>query len=173
MGDREFWRRGGIRTPGTGFSPYNGLANFPVFTAWCSESISYVRMRCPTMVQKTPVRQHLCNYCATQNFNGLSYRCTRITSANDRASYGSAISGAPPGSGHTSQYKVPMHNRTSTSVLPVIRAKSPKVPVRITCYALPITHPVEVRAVLPRLFPSRAVKSQRLYLLIEYFQRHF
>ncbi len=57
------------------------------------------------MVQKTPVRQHLCNYCATQNFNGLSYRCTRITSANDRASYGSAISGAPPGSGHTSQYK--------------------------------------------------------------------
>jgi|GEM_PF-5722274 hypothetical protein len=40
-------------------------------------------------------------------------------------------------------------------------------------YALPITHPVEVRAVLPRLFPSRAVKNQRLYLLIEYFQRHF
>jgi hypothetical protein len=62
-------------------------------------------MRCPAMVQKTPVRQHLCNYCATQNFNALSYRCTRITSANDRASYGSAISGAPPGSGHTSQYK--------------------------------------------------------------------
>jgi hypothetical protein len=77
----------------------------PRFTAWCSESISYVRMRCPTMVQKTPIRQHLCNYCATQNFNGLSYRCTRITSANDRASYGSAISGALPGSGHTSQHK--------------------------------------------------------------------
>jgi hypothetical protein len=41
------------------------LNRFPHFTAWCSESISYVRVGCPILVQKAGIREHLCNYCAT------------------------------------------------------------------------------------------------------------
>jgi hypothetical protein len=42
------------------------FSKFPRFTPWCSESMSYVRIRCPTLVQDTPVRKSLCNYCATK-----------------------------------------------------------------------------------------------------------
>ena len=41
------------------------LSKFPRFTTWCSESTSYVRVRCPIFVQNGPIREHLCNYCAT------------------------------------------------------------------------------------------------------------
>ena len=42
------------------------FGKFPRFTAWCSESTSYVRMRRPTFVQNTAVWAHWCNYCATK-----------------------------------------------------------------------------------------------------------
>jgi hypothetical protein len=44
--------------------PYSGLANSP-FHSLVSESINYVRMRCPTLVQNAPDPRQLCNYCAT------------------------------------------------------------------------------------------------------------
>jgi len=45
--------------------PHNGLAISP-FHSLCSESMSYVGMRCPTLAQKTPVGHSLCNDCATR-----------------------------------------------------------------------------------------------------------
>src|SRR5258708_30277684 len=42
------------------------VSKFPRFTAWCSESTSYVRVGCPILVQKAAIREHLCNYCATR-----------------------------------------------------------------------------------------------------------
>jgi len=39
----------------------------PGSTAWCSKWTSYMRLRCPTLVQTSPVWQHMCNYSATRN----------------------------------------------------------------------------------------------------------
>ena len=47
------------------------FSKLPDSTACCSDSVVYVRMRCPTSVRNRHVREHLCNYCATENNNDL------------------------------------------------------------------------------------------------------
>ena len=48
------------------FSPLQRFSKLPVSTACCSDSISYVRVRCFIVVQRTGVWEYLCNYCATR-----------------------------------------------------------------------------------------------------------
>lgn len=52
--------------------------------------VNSVRVSCLIVGQRGPVREHLCNYCATRIFNGLSRRCTPTASANDGVSCGYA-----------------------------------------------------------------------------------
>ena len=80
----------GIRTPGRSFGPYNGLANSRFHTLLFginrlrSDELPHCRAKSHC---SGAFVQLLCN----QNFNGLSCRCTLITSANDGASCGFTI----------------------------------------------------------------------------------
>jgi hypothetical protein len=57
------------------FSPVQRFSKFPDSTAWCSKSISYVRVRCPPFVQK-PVFGTICATIVQprvgQNYDGSS-----------------------------------------------------------------------------------------------------
>jgi hypothetical protein len=69
-GDFSYGGEWGIRTPGTGFSPYNGLANsrfhcllFGINDLQSGEMLLFG--------PETPAGQLLCNYCATKKYSGL------------------------------------------------------------------------------------------------------
>src|SRR5258708_9509050 len=66
------------------------FSKFPCFTAWCSESISYVRVGCPILVQKAAIRKHLCNYCASR-MSTVYHADGRSSRALTGASYGSGV----------------------------------------------------------------------------------
>jgi hypothetical protein len=53
------------------------LHKLPDSSAWCSESITCVRLRRPRSGQKTAVRQNLCNYCAAPSRELLSITSRR------------------------------------------------------------------------------------------------
>ena len=77
----------GIRTPGTSFSSYNGLANSSFHSlvfginSLCSGELPY-------LVQKALVWGLLCNYCATGSYNGLDYA---DVFAHQQVSFGQAL----------------------------------------------------------------------------------
>jgi hypothetical protein len=81
---------GGIRTPGTSFSLYNGFANSRFHTllfginSLRSEELPHCWAKSPCLGAFV---QLLCN----QNFNCLPCRWTPITTVNDGESYGSRV----------------------------------------------------------------------------------
>src|ERR1700745_188893 len=84
------WRRGGIRTPGRSFGPYNGLANSRFHTLLFG--INSLRSdELPHCWAKSPCSGAFVQLLCNQNFNALPCRSTPFTTVNYGESYGSGV----------------------------------------------------------------------------------